>query len=450
MGGDTTMQASKPVSPGGYSPAYAWFVVAILMMAYVFSFVDRQILNLMVGPIRADLGITDTQMSLLMGFSFAIFYTIMGIPLGRMADSKSRRGLITVGIIVWSVMTALCGFAKHYWHLFLCRIGVGVGEAALSPAAYSMIADYFPPEKRATAISVYSMGIYIGSGIAFLLGGLIVEFVTAQGAVTLPLLGETRPWQVVFYVLGFSGLLFSAAFLMVREPVRSGAGPSSSVPIKEVLAYLKLNRRTVLSHNIGFAMIAFCSYGTAAWIPSYFLRVHGWSIGQIGLVFGLIVMIFGSAGIVFGGRLSDRWTAQGRTDAPMRVGVLAAIAVIPFGAGYMLSPNGMVAGLFLIPATFFISMPFGVAPTAIQDIMPNRLRGQASALYLFLVNMIGLGIGPTAVAVVTDFLFGDDNMVGWSMFIVSGVAGAVAITLLATGLKPYRESLARIRAQTAE
>ena len=194
-------------------------------------------------------------------------------------------------------------------------------------------------------------------------------------------------------------------------------------------------------------MIAFCSYGTAAWIPTYFVRVHGWSIGQVGLVFGLIVMIFGSLGIVTGGRLSDRWTAQGRSDAPMRVGLVAAICVIPFGAGYMLSPSSLVAGLFLVPATFFISMPFGVAPTAIQDIMPNRLRGQASALYLFIVNMIGLGIGPTAVAVVTDFVFHDDNMVGWSMFLVSGVAGVVAITLLATGMKPYRESLARVREQ---
>ena len=441
------MQASTPEAGAAYSAKYAWFVVAILMMAYVFSFVDRQILTLMVGPIRKDLGISDTEMSLLMGFSFAIFYTIMGIPLGRMADSKSRRGLVTVGIIVWSVMTALCGLAKHYWQLFIFRIGVGVGEAALSPAAYSMIADYFPPSKRATAISVYSMGIYIGSGIAFLLGGLIVEFVTAQGAVTLPVLGETRPWQVVFYVLGASGLLFSFAFLLIKEPKRSGAGTAAVVPIKEVVAYLKLNRRTVLSHNIGFAMIAFCSYGTAAWIPTYFVRVHGWSIGQVGLVFGLIVMIFGSLGIVTGGRLSDRWTAQGRSDAPMRVGLVAAICVIPFGAGYMLSPSSLVAGLFLVPATFFISMPFGVAPTAIQDIMPNRLRGQASALYLFIVNMIGLGIGPTAVAVVTDFVFHDDNMVGWSMFLVSGVAGVVAITLLATGMKPYRESLARVREQ---
>ena len=202
------------------SMAYPWMVVAILMIAYVFSFVDRQILNLLVGPIRRDLGISDTQMSLLMGFSFAIFYTILGIPLGRLADRVSRRGLITTGVLVWSAMTALCGFAYSYWQLFLCRIGVGVGEATLSPAAYSMIADYFPPERRATAISVYSMGIFLGSGLAFLLGGLVIKFAVAQGTMALPLIGEVRPWQLVFFVLGGSGIVFSLAFLLVREPPR--------------------------------------------------------------------------------------------------------------------------------------------------------------------------------------------------------------------------------------
>ena len=431
------------------SLAYAWMVVAILMVAYIFSFVDRQILNLMVGPIRRDLGISDTEMSLLMGFSFAIFYTLLGIPLGRVADSRSRRGLIAAGVFVWSVMTALCGFARHYWQLFLFRIGVGVGEAALSPAAYSMIADYFPPEKRGTAISVYSMGIYLGSGLAFLLGGLVVEFVTAQGEVILPVVGETRPWQVVFYLLGAAGVLFCLAFLLIREPPRTGAVSHGAVPFREVLSYLLANRRTVLCHNIGFAMVAFCSYGTAAWIPTYFVRTHGWGIGQVGLVFGLIVMIAGSAGILFGGRLSDHWRAKGIVDAPMRVGVLAAILLVPFGGGYMLAPNGWLAAALLVPATFIVSMPFGVAPAAIQEVMPNRLRGQASAIYLFFVNMIGLGIGPTAIALCTDFVFGDDQALRYSMLITSTVACAAAIVLLRAGRAPYRETLQRLQAQTA-
>jgi MFS family permease len=444
------MQTQQPSTQPGSSLAYPWFVVAILMIAYVFSFVDRQILNLLVGPIRRDLGISDTQMSLLMGFSFAVFYTVMGIPLGRLADSKSRRGLIAAGVIVWSVMTALCGTAKHYWQFFLYRVGVGVGEAALSPAAYSMIADYFPPEKRATAISVYSMGIYLGAGLAFLLGGLVIQYVSAQGAVDLPIVGMTHPWQLVFFVIGGAGVLFSAAFFLVREPPRQGVvAGGAGVPLREVLAYLWQIRRTVLCHNLGFAMISFVSYGTGAWIPSFFIRTFAWTPGEVGLVYGLIVMIFGATGIVFGGWLADRWLRQGKGDAAMRVGTWAAGLSLVFGGLYLLMPSGALAATLMAPTIFLISMPFGAAPAAIQEIVPNEMRGQASAVYLFLVSIIGLGIGPTAVALITDLVFHDDNRVGWSMLIVSTIGMLGAIALLAAGLKPYRESLARMRAKAA-
>ena len=427
------------------STAYPWLVVAILMVAYVFSFVDRQILNLLVGPIRRDLGISDTQMSLLMGFSFAIFYTILGIPLGRLADSWNRRGLIAAGVVVWSVMTSLCGLAQAYWQLFLFRIGVGVGEATLSPAAYSMIADYFPPARRATAISVYSMGIYLGSGIAFLVGGLVIQFAVAQGAVTLPIVGDVRPWQVVFFVLGGSGIVFSLAFLLVREPPRGGAGAGISVPFGEVVAHLWKNRRTVLCHNLGFAMIAFCSYGTAAWVPSFFIRTFNWKAGEVGIIYGLIVMVFGCAGILFGGWLTDRWLRQGKTDAALRVGILAsAVAIV--GGVYLLAGSGTLAAILMVPAVFALGMPFGAAPAAIQEIVPNQMRGQTSAVYLFIVNLIGLGVGPTAVALVTDYVFADDLALKWSMLIVATVANLAAIAFLAAGLKPYRETVQRMRA----
>jgi MFS family permease len=441
------MQAHRHSTQPGGSLAYPWFVVAILMVAYVFSFVDRQILNLLVGPIRRDLGISDTQMSLLMGFSFAVFYTVMGIPLGKLADSKSRRGLIAAGVVVWSVMTALCGTAKLYWHLLLARIGVGVGEAALSPAAYSMIADYFPPSKRATAISVYSMGIYVGSGLAFLVGGLVIQFVSAQGEIVLPLVGATRPWQVVFFVLGGAGILFSAAFLLVREPPRHGVKVGdSAATLGELWAHLKANRRTVLCHNLGFSALAFCSYGTGAWIPTFFIRTFGWTPGEVGLVYGLVAMFAGSAGIIFGGRLADRWLRQGIDDASLRVGVWAASLLIPFSVIYLLMPSGGLAAALMVPMVFLVAMPFGAAPAAIQEIMPNRLRGQASAIYLFLVNLVGLGLGPTAVALVTDYVFHDDLAVRYSMIIVGCSACVVAAITLSAGLKPYRTSVARQRA----
>ncbi len=423
--------------------AYPWFVVAVLMGAYVLSFVDRQIMNLLVGPIRRDLGINDTQMSLLMGFSFAIFYTILGIPMGRLADSRSRRGLIAAGVVVWSAMTALCGLAQTYWQLFLYRIGVGVGEATLSPAAYSMIADYFPPERRATAISVYSMGIFLGSGIAFLLGGLVIKFAMATGAVTLPLIGEIRPWQLVFLVLGVSGIVFSFIFFLVREPQRGDvSGTGGAVPFRDVVSYLWQNRRTVLCHNLGFAMLAFSSYGTSAWIPSFFVRTFKWEASQVGIVYGLIVMIFGCLGILFGGWITDRWLRQGKPDAALRMGIVAAIAAT-LGGGYLMANSGAMAAVLMVPAVFALGMPFGAAPAAILAIVPNQMRGQTAAVYLFIVNLIGLGIGPTAVALVTDYVFADDLALKWSMLIVGTVANLAAIAFLAYGLRPYRETLKR-------
>lgn len=433
-------------SPTPYpSSGRAWLTVAILMLAYVLSFVDRQILNLLVGPIKQDLGISDTQMSLLMGLSFALFYTICGIPLGRLADNKNRKGLIAAGIFVWSIMTAACGMAKSFWGFFFARVGVGAGEAALSPSAYSMLADSFPPNKRATAISVYSMGIYIGSGMAFLLGGLVIKFAYGQENLILPLLGEVRPWQYIFVLLGIFGVMFCLLFLFLKEPARQGAGAGKNIPFSEVLAYIGQNRRAVTLHNLGFACVAFCSYGAASWVPTFFVRTHGMTMADVGFTYGTLIGIFGSLGIIIGGRLSDALTSKGYKDAPMRVAILAILLALPSYASYVVDDKTTVIALTGL-AIFALSMPFGVAAAAIQEIMPNPMRGQASALYLFVITFIGLGIGPTAVALITDKVFADENMLRYSLLIVSLVASGLALILLMAALKPYRESVDRLKA----
>ena len=417
----------------------AWFTVVILLLAYVLSFIDRQILNLLVGPIRADLGISDTQMSLLMGLSFAIFYTIAGIPLGRVADSRSRRGLIAWGIFFWSLMTAACGLAKTYWHFVLFRIGVGAGEAALSPAAYSLMADSFPPEKRATAISVYSMGIYLGAGMAFLLGGIVITWANAKGDVTLPVLGVIRPWQLIFLVLGVVGALFSLVLLAIREPTRKGVGAGVAVPLKDVGAYLLKIRKAVICHNFGFACLSFASYGASAWIPTFFIRTHGLTAGEVGIYYGSLVMVAGSLGIVFGGRLSDYLARRGHQDANMRVGLLSAVLTLMCNVVFLVD-NMTLLWVIMFFNVFTVAMPFGVAPAAIQEVMPNSMRGQASAIYLFVITLIGLGIGPTAVALVTDYVFQDDMAVRYSIFWVASVITIGAVVLLWLGIKPYREA----------
>jgi MFS family permease len=441
----TSDDDAKPGAEDSYPPLpYAWYVVGVLTLAYILSFIDRQILSLLVGPIKRDLGISDTSMSLLMGFSFAVFYTLFGIPLGRMADSRSRRLIIAVGIAAWSVMTAGCGLAQRYWQLALMRMGVGVGEASLSPAAYSLIADYFRPEHRATAISVYSMGIYVGSGLAFILGGLVVKFVSGQDQFELPIVGATRAWQLIFFVVGLPGLPMALLLLTVREPTRKGARlavAGAAVPLREVLEYFRENRATFLGLNLGMACLTFSAYAASTWIPTFLVRVHGWSAGQTGVVFGLIVAIAGTLGIMTGGWLADWLRQRGHADAEVRVALFSAIGWLPFGILYPLVPHGSWAAILLAPAIFFTSAPFGVAPAAIQRMMPNAMRAQATALYLFVINLIGMGLGPTAVALMTDGVFKDENAVNLSLLVVCLAADTAAIALLWAALNPYRQSL---------
>ncbi|MEW6126994.1 MAG: MFS transporter [Acidobacteriota bacterium] len=451
-------QASRHQQEEAYPRApYAWYVVGVLTFVYVFSFIDRQILNLLVRPIQRDLGISDTLMGLLSGLAFAVFYTFFGIPLGRLADSKSRRGIIAVGFAFWSLFTAGCGLAKNFIQLLLMRMGVGIGEAALSPAAYSLITDYFPPKRRATAISIYSMGIYIGSGLALIIGGLVARFATAQEAWNLPIVGETRPWQVVFFIVGMPGVLLALLMYTVREPIRRGVRSVKATdgkpaveqtPMREVIAYLKANWMTFLCHNVGFALLSFSSYGASAWIPTMFVRRYGWTEAAIGQAYGLIVAIASTLGVVAGGRLADWMTERGSRDATLRVGLMASVMWFPFGMAYPLMSEASWAIALLIPAAFLASAPFGVAPAAIQQMMPNPMRGQASAIYLFVVNLIGLGLGPLVVAMTTDFVFKDKQMVHYSLLIVGTLAHLVSTALLWVGIKPFLKSLDRLKEWT--
>jgi MFS family permease len=359
-----------------------------------------------------------------------------------------------MGFAVWSVMTAGCGLARNFVQMTLLRVGVGVGEASLSPAAYSIITDYFTPKRRATAISVYSMGIYIGSGVAFIVGGLVAGMASAQQTWELPLVGATRPWQVVFFIVGLPGVFLALLVYTVREPVRRGVRMIKAAdgktrvalaPMSEVVTYLKQNWRTFFCHNVGFALLSFSSYGGAAWVPTFFVRSHGWSEAKAGQVFGWIIAIGATLGIVAGGRLADWMVERGRREATMRVGLIAALAWLPFGMLYPLAPDGNWAAALLVPSVFLAAAPFGVSAAAIQQMMPSGMRGQASAIYLFVVNLIGLGLGPSAVAAATDFVFKDDQAVRYSLLTVECCAHLAAAVLLWSGLKPFLASLERLK-----
>lgn len=439
-----------------YSEGYSWYVVGILMLFYALSFVDRQIIALLVEPMKADLGLSDVEMSLLGGLSFAIFYTIFGIPLGRLADSNSRRGLIAAGVVVWSLMTTLCGFASRFSHLLLLRMGVGLGEAALSPAAFSIIADYFPSHRRATALSIYSMGIYLGAGLAFTGGAILLgwaERITSlRGDEPLFILGNIQPWQIVFLTVGIPGLLMTCLLATVREPSRKGLNQLKvnrekkggvGVPLKEVMRFLSLNWKAVFCHNFGMAFLSLAAYAGAFWDAAFFERIHGWAPREMGIWYGILTMAAGAAGVLTGGRLSDWLSSRGIKNANIVTILIASIVWLPFGIAYPIMPSASLSLTMLFPTLFTAAMPFGCAAAAIQEMMPPRMRAQGSALYLFIINIIGLGLGPTAVAFFTEQVFQDLQMVRYSLVLVAGGGHIIAVGLLWLSLGSYSETVER-------
>lgn len=423
--------------------SYAWYVVAVLVLAYTVSYIDRTILTLMVKPIRETLGISDVQISLLHGLAFAIFYTVLGVPLGWLADRANRTKIIAVGIFVWSFMTALCGLARTFGQMFLARVGVGVGEAALSPAAYSMINDYFPPRRRTLALSIYSTGVYIGSGLALIVGGTVIAITPA---LNIPGIGHLEPWQVVFLAVGLPGILVAALMLTVKEPKRRGLLKGRAQPtIPETLAFVRARLGTYGLHFFGFSMLAMLWSGSAAWIPTFFARTFEWAPAQIGTAFGTVVGVLGTAGLCSGGAFADMLKGRGYTDGNVRVGIISGLALFPLGIIAPLMPSGNLALAVYAVFVFFSSLPFGAAAAALQEITPNQMRGQVSALYLFFINMAGIGIGPTLVAAITQYGFGDDADLRYSLSIMAGVTAILAALLLKLCLKPYRDSVIQAR-----
>lgn len=427
------------------SPGYAWYVVAVLTLANVSGFVDRQILSLLVPSIERDLAITDTQMSYLIGLSFSLFYTAMAFPIARWADRANRRNIMAAGVALWSVMTMLCGAAGTYARLLLARIGVGVGEASLSAPSVSLLADYFPRERRGTAMSVYQLGVFLGSGLAYLLGGWIVGMADVAGAAQrqLPLLGAVRPWQFVFVVVGAPGLLIALLmWLTVREPAREGEGASAPpVPLRAVFQFVARQRRTFISYSFGFALSAMVNYGIAAWLATFLVRTYGWTPARAGVVQGVLTMTIGVAATIAGGRVSDRYVRRGVVDGPIRVGMIGAAGMLVSASAYPLMPGPWLAVAWLAVVNFFAAFPWGAASAAVAEIFPSRIRAQGAALYFLVLNLVSSALGPTAVALVTDRVFAYPEAVRYSLVIVNVVGMGGALALMGWGRRAYRETV---------
>jgi MFS family permease len=442
--------ALAPAAAADQAERQGWYLVFTLLIFYIFSFIDRQIISLLVEPIKRDLQVTDTQIGLLQGLAFAIFYTLFGIPIGRLADRMNRKTIVGVGVVIWSLMATLCGLAKNFTQLFLARIGVGVGEAALSPAAYSMITDAFPREKLGRAFSVYNMGIAIGSGTAILVGGLVVAAVSGEGRTfSLPLLGEVRAWQFVFIVTGAPGLLLPLLLLSVREPTRRGllktAGNETpaKLPLREVIAFMAKNGHFYSLHFIAMAMMAMLGYAVGAWLPTVMVRTYGLNVGTVGQVLGISTITINTIGIFLAGRICDRLTKLGKTDAPIWVCFGVAIAVVVTSALPAFMPTATLGLVMMCVAGLPFHGYVAMGPMAVNQVTPNQMRAQVSAVYLFTVNFLGLGFGPALVPLISDYVLRDPMQIRWGLLIVVVTAGTIAAILLWFVRPVYRQQVAQ-------
>jgi MFS family permease len=412
-----------------------WYVVGLCALAFVLSYTDRQVLSLLIEPIKRDLHISDTQFGLLQGLAFSLFYAVMGLPVSSLSDRRSRPLIIAAGVLVWSAATVLCGFARNYLQMLLARMMVGAGEATLSPATYALIADLFPPEKLGRATAVYSLGSFLGAGVAYLVGGAAIAALSKVGA--LQIFGVSlQPWQMVLCIVGAPGLLLAAVIVLtVREPrVRDRA--QSSVAWREVFAFLSTERRIFLPHLLGYSCAAMALFGLLSWSPAYLMRTYGLSPQQAGLYLGVIAIFCNGGGVLLSGVVMDARRRAGHVDGPFRVGILGAIGVIPGAAMLAVAPTLAVALTGLALTMTCASFPMPPSAALIQLVAPPLMRARISAIFLFCNSLIGLAGGAALIGFLNDHAFGGPAGIRVSLPLTVALSAGVAVLLLALGLRP--------------
>ena len=430
---------TKEASP--FPPASrAWAMVALLTLAYVVSFVDRYILSLLIDPIKADLGLSDLQMGLLLGPAFGIFYATMGLPLGLLADRSRRTWIVAAGVAIWSAATALSGLAKNFTQMFLARLSVGVGEATLSPCAMSLISDSFPEDRRGKPIAMYSSAISVGSALAALLGAGVLTWAKASGSLDFPLVGTIAPWQVAFLTVGIPGLLLAIPFALLPEPPRvSSDDRARSSHLGHMLMHVGKHGATYGCFVSIFCFMTIVAY-SHGWLAVTFERTYGWPVEKYALYNGLTLLVMGPLSVMFAGWLSDRYTQRGVKDAPMRIAILGLFLSMPLAVIAPLLDNGMHA--FVVMALSNIGLAFisSVGVTALLQIVPSRIRAQTVALYYMAISLSGLFLGPSLVGFLNDAVFGTDG-VRYSVAIIPVIFGLPVMCLAPLTLKLYRKAL---------
>ncbi len=437
-------------SPTTQTPALpsawrGWYVVAVLSIASIVSFIDRQIINLLVDPIKADLGISDFQISLLQGFAFALFYAVLAVPLAWISDRYNRKMVILFGLICWSGATFASGLASVFLVLFFARMFIGVGEATLAPAGMSIISDMFSKKKLPGPISVYIGSGFVGSGLALTVGGYLYSLLAEAGPQTLPF-GTFAPWQLTFFAVALLSVPVFLMLLTIPEPVRrddTSVLPQDGMPPTfEVFAFLKSKAGLMLSLILGFSCFSAAQLGIGAWAPSYFMRVHGWTPLEVGVYFGPVVMLAGVAGVVLSGFLAEKMLERGVRDATLRLPVISVLLALPLAVVYPLVASPWLALGLLALVIFLGTVPFGAGVSTFPLITPNRMRAQVIAAYLLVANLLGYSAGPILIAWLTDNVFGDPLLINYSLAIAPVAMMAIGVICIILARGPFLRNAA--------
>ena len=429
------------------NPAYAWFVLLLLNLAYILAFVDRLIVGLLIDPIRIDLNLTDTQISLIGGAAFALFYSIIALPIGRIIDRTNRVFVLSLGIFLWSLTTAAAGLAQSFSQLFLARMGVGVGEAAIVPAGYSIISDYFPPQKLALAIGVFVMSAAMGAGLALIIGGTVIEILSGVDFSSIAFLSELKLWQLTLMAVGLPGIAVALLVLLIKEPVRRGSlkqaaqreGGANTISTT-LLGFMKQHRGVYVPLIGGAACANIYVSCIFLWVPTFLSRIHGWSPEEVGTRFGLVLLTAGAAGALSGGFIATALMARGFKDGTVRVMIGALAIVFPLSIIAPFAPAFVSLLLFGL-AFYFLAIAAATAPSALQLVTPNEMRGQVAAIFGLTINLVGLGAGPTSVALLTDYLFKDPQALGSSLAVVGGITAPVSVLILIVALRNFSQMM---------
>ena len=435
----------------------AYYVAWILALVQMCAQLNNGVMSLLVEPVKRDLHLTDLQMSYLLGFSVVLFYVVIGIPAARLVDRHNRKWLLTLSVAAWSAATAACGLAHSYWQFFAARVGIGTGESINGPLAYSLLADYFPPDKLPRGIAIYNVGFQGGTALSLLLGAFMIHILTGLPSIEVPLLGTVRDWQVVFLLAGLVGLPIALLVAGLAEPARRGTlgalpkkeSRAGGATLRDVLGYLLENKRVYGPIFLGLCFTSMHMFGLAAWSAAFYGRTYGWSPSTVGLYSGLLNL--GLALPALGGSVwfNDLLRKRGHADANMRVLALGFSSAAPFMILGPLMPSPWLA---LAMSGLGSALMLLAAPSlnaALQIITPNEMRGQMTALYMFVMYAIGGGLGPTYFAFLTEHVWGDEKLLNYTIATSAALLFPAASLVYWAGVKPYRARILEMRAAGA-